>query len=140
MPAELVYALALDRAEALEFDGALALFHDRFFPREEGGTNVREVWVEVNILQALSDAANNRCDAALSAVERLGAEAAGLPFTKDGLGPFVDAPRTQYLIGQVEAHCGRELQAKERWRKVAGAAGATDIVWAWGGQEARRLR
>jgi tetratricopeptide (TPR) repeat protein len=137
MPAELVYALALDRAEALEFDGALALFHDRFFPREEGGTNVREVWVEVNILQALSDAANNRCDAALPAVERLGAEAAGLPFTKDGLGPFVDAPRTQYLIGQVEAHCGRELQAKERWRKVAGAAGATDIVWAWGA--ARKL-
>jgi len=132
MPVELVYALALDRAEALEFDGALALFHNRFFPREEGGTNVRQVWVEVNILQALSDAANNQCDAANHAADGLGGVVAGLPFTNDGLAPFVDAPRTQYLIGQVEARCGREPQAKERWRRVAAATGIGDMVWAWG--------
>jgi hypothetical protein len=38
MPAELVYSLALNRAEAGDFDGAAALFRNRFFAREEGGT------------------------------------------------------------------------------------------------------
>jgi len=132
MPAELVYSLALDRAEALEFDGALALFHDRFFPREEGGTNVRQVWVEVNILHALTEAAGGQCDAALAAVDGIGGEVSGLPFTKDGLTPFVHAPRTLYLIGQVEARCGRAPQATERWRRVAGATGIPDLIWAWG--------
>ena len=132
MPAELVYALALDRAEALAFDGAIALFHDRFFPREEGGTNVRQVWVEVKILQALTQATAGQCDAAMAAVEGIGAEVAGLPFTKDGLEPFVDAPRTEYLLGQVEARCGRAPQAAGRWRRVAAATGIADLIWAWG--------
>jgi tetratricopeptide (TPR) repeat protein len=132
MPAELVYALALDRAEALEFDGAIALFRDRFFPREEGGTNVRQVWVEVKILQALTQAAAGQCDAAMAAVEGLGAEVPGLPFTKDGLEPFVNAPRTEYLRGQVEARCGHAPQAAGRWRRVAAATGIADLVWAWG--------
>ena len=132
MPAELVYALALERAEAREFDGATDLFRGRFFPREEGGTNVRQVWVEVRTLEALTDAAANKCDAALAAVDGIGSEAAGLAFTKDGLEPFVDAPRTQYLIGQVEARCGRAEQANKRWRRVAAATGSADLVWAWG--------
>jgi len=132
MPAELVYALALDRAEGQEFDGALALFHDRFFPREEGGTNVRQVWVEVNILQALSKAGANQCTDALQEIDSLGLAVAGLPFTADGLEPFVNAPRIQYLIGQVETHCGRSAQAQERWRRVAGAKGIENLAWAWG--------
>src|SRR5450755_17085 len=132
MPAELVYALALDRAEAQEFDGALTLFHHRFFPREEGGTNVRQVWVEVNILHALTQAAAGQCDAALASAAALGAEAPGLPFTKDGLEAFVDTPRTQYLLGQVEAHCGRRAQATDRWRRVSASTGLGDLVWAWG--------
>ena len=132
MPAELVYALALDRAEAQDFDGALALFHDRFFPREEGGTNVRQVWVEVKLLQALTQAAAGQCNAALAVVDGIGAESPGLPFTKDGLAPFVDAPRTQYLIAQVETGCGRVPQAGERRRRLAAATGIGDLIWAWG--------
>jgi tetratricopeptide (TPR) repeat protein len=132
MPAELVYALALDRAEAREFDGALALFPQRFFPREEGGTNVRQVWVEVNLLEALSEASANQCNDAIHSVESLGSAFAGLPFTSDGLEPFVNAPRTQYLIGQVEARCGHVPQATTRWRRVAAATGIDDLVWAWG--------
>jgi len=132
MPAELVYALALDRAEAREFDGALGLFRGRFFPREEGGTNVRQVWVEVKVLQALTQAAAGQCDSALAVVDGIGAEVPGLPFTKDGLGPFVDAPRTGYLLGQVEARCGRAAQTAQRWRRVAAATGIADLVWAWG--------
>jgi len=137
MPAELVYALALERAEDRDFEGATALFHDRFFAREEGGTNVRQVWVEVKTMQALAEAAGGKCDAALALTDSLAHEAPGLPFTKDGLAVFVDAAGTQYLIGQVESRCGRENQAKERWRRVAQAAGTADLVWAWGA--ARKL-
>ena len=131
MPAELVYALALERAEAGDFDGATALFHHRFFAREEGGTNVRQVWVEVKTLQALADAAAGRCEAALTAADGLGLEAPGLDFTKDGLQPFVDTARTQYLIGQVESQCGSAAQAKDRWRRVAKATGTANLGWAW---------
>ncbi len=54
MPTALVYELILNLAEAGEFEKAAALFHNRFFQREEGGTNVRQVWLEVQIQHALS--------------------------------------------------------------------------------------
>jgi tetratricopeptide (TPR) repeat protein len=132
MPAELVDELALELAESQDFDAALALFHGRFFPREEGGTNVRQVWVEVRVLQSLAQAAANRCDSALATTAGLAAESAGLAFTKDGLQPFVDAPRTQYLIGQVESRCGQASDAAARWTKVSAAQGPSNLVWAWG--------
>jgi len=134
MPTELVYSLALVRAEAGEFEPALALFHDRFFVREEGGTNVREVWVEVKAMQALNEAQAGRCDAALGIVNGIGAEVAGLPFTRDGMPPFVDAPRTQYLLGEVDSRCGRSAEANTRWQRVASSA---DLAWAW--RAARKL-
>jgi tetratricopeptide (TPR) repeat protein len=132
MPADLVYALALDRAEALDFDGAMALFHGRFFPREENAAGVRQVWVEVKILEAMSQAAAGKCDMALAGIAGLASAVAGLPFTTGGLAPFVDAPRTQYMIGQVEAGCGRASQAAEHWSRVAASTGPADVVWAWG--------
>ena len=130
MPAELVYSLALNRAEAGDFDGAAALFRNRFFPREEGGTNVRQVWVEVKTAQALSQAVAGQCEAAVATVRGIGAEVSGLAFTRDGMEPFVNAPRTQYLLAQVDANCGRAAQAEERWRAVAATTGAAQLVWA----------
>ena len=47
IPSNLVYELILNLVEAGEFEKAEALFHNRFFPREEGGINVREVWLEL---------------------------------------------------------------------------------------------
>jgi len=130
MPAELVYSLALNRAEAEDFDGAAALFRNRFFPREEGGTNVRQVWVEVKTMQALSQAVARQCEAATATVRGIGAEVSGLAFTRDGMQPFVNAPRTQYLLAQVDAGCDRAAQAEERWRAVAAATGTAQLVWA----------
>jgi len=49
MPIPLIYELALNKAEAGDFAGATALFQDRFFGREEGGLNVRQVWIEVKL-------------------------------------------------------------------------------------------
>jgi hypothetical protein len=91
----------------------------------------------VKIQQALAQAAAGQCSAALAVVDGIGAESPGLPFTKDGLAPFVDAPRTQYLIAQVEAGCSRAPQAAESRRRVAAATGIGDLVWAWGA--AKRL-
>src|SRR4030095_13153461 len=46
-PASLVFKAALALAEAGEPTEAERLFHDRFFPREEGGTNVRTLYGQV---------------------------------------------------------------------------------------------
>lgn len=47
-------------------------FHNRFFPREEGGTNRRQIWLEVQVLQGVSLAENRQCSAAAETVDRLG--------------------------------------------------------------------
>jgi tetratricopeptide (TPR) repeat protein len=130
MPSELVYSLALNRAEAGDFEGATALFRNRFFPREEGGTNVRQVWVEVKTLQALSQAAAGQCEAAAATARDMGAAVPGLAFTRDGMEPFLNAARTQYLLGQADARCGRTTQASARWQRAAAAKDGMDLVWA----------
>lgn len=131
MPAELVYALALDRADAGDFDGAKALLRNRFFPRHEGGTNVRQVWIEVKTLQALSFAGAGKCDVALETTRSLENAVSGLDFTKEGLQPFVRSARTQYLIGEVEAKCSRVDEAKARWRSASQSSAPAEAVWAW---------
>ncbi len=134
MPASLVYELALNRAEAGEFEAALALFHDRFFPREEGGTNVRQVWIEVRALQALSLAKAGNCEASLSITRLIGEPVEGLGFTRDGLAPFVGSARTQLLLAQAESACGRKT---DRLIQVAKATGNSELIWAQ--QAARAL-
>jgi tetratricopeptide (TPR) repeat protein len=130
MPAELVYELALNRADAGDFDGAQALFRNRFFPRQEGGTNVRQVWIEVKTLQALSLAAANQCDAAFGIAESLENSVAGLDFTNEGLSSFVQSARTQYLLGEVDAKCGRNGEAQARWRNASRSGAPQEFVWA----------
>ena len=57
-------ALAAAYAEAGRFDQAKALFQDRFFPREEGGTNVR------HLQHNLDAVANGPLEAGLGAAIR----------------------------------------------------------------------
>ena len=61
MPANLVYQLALTRAEAGDFDQALALFKGRFFPSEEGGVAAAQVLFEIKLMQAEALAISGRC-------------------------------------------------------------------------------
>jgi hypothetical protein len=131
MPTGLVYELALNRAEAGEFDAALGLFRNRFFGSEEGGTNVREVWIEVKLLQATGLARIGRCDDALATAESLGSPVADLAFTHDGLQPILNSTRTNYLLGELFATCGRKEEAERRRSLSAQATGASDAVWAW---------
>jgi tetratricopeptide (TPR) repeat protein len=130
MPTELVYELALNRAEAGDFAGAKDLFQGRFFGREEGGTNVRQAWIEVKLLEATALAKSGNCGPVVTAADGLGAATEGLPFTRDGLGTWVGAPRTQYFLGEIYSACGKKEFAETKFSAASGASGASDLVWA----------
>jgi tetratricopeptide (TPR) repeat protein len=131
MPNPLVYELALNRAEAGDSEGATSLFRDRFFSREEGGTNVRQVWVEVRLLQAAGLAKARDCQNALKIADTLGKPVAGLSFTLDGLDPFVEAPRTRYLRGDIYAACAQREKAAQEFAKASEGRGTSNLLWAW---------
>jgi tetratricopeptide (TPR) repeat protein len=131
MPAALIYELGLNRAEAEDFTGAVDLFRDRFFPREEGGTNVRQVWIEVRLLEAISFGRRGNCATAVSEIENLGREVPGFVFTHDGLAPMIDSARAQYLAGGVLSRCGQPDRARVHFERAAQQTGAGQIFWAF---------
>ena len=130
-PTGLIFELILNLAEAGDFSRAEALFRNRFFPREEGGTNVRQVWVEVQLRKSLALAHLKQCDAALSALNHLGEQAPDLAFTQDGLEPFVDAAGPQYLAGTIYADCGAQEKAQAKFQLAAKAEAPDQAIWAW---------
>src|SRR5256884_9165905 len=71
MPTSLVYELALNRAEEGNYKGAIDLFWNRFFGSEEGGTNVRQVWVEVKLQQAIGLDRSAPCDEARATAKKI---------------------------------------------------------------------
>jgi tetratricopeptide (TPR) repeat protein len=133
MPAWLVYELALSYAEAGRFEKARALFENRFFAREEGGTNVRQVWVRVRALEAAQVA----CPAALNILDHLGEAVPGLDFTRDGLEPFLAEPANQAVLGTVEARCGRAGAATARLESLSRRGDPAALAFAY--QLARQL-
>ena len=131
MPTSLVYELALNRAEEGNYKGAIDLFPNRFFGSEEGGTNVRQVWVEVKLRQAIGLARTGHCEEALATAKTLGWPVPGLAFTQDGLKPLLDSTRTNYLVGETLSTCGQKEEADRRYRLSAQATDTSDAVWAW---------
>ncbi|MGA2270905.1 MAG: DUF5107 domain-containing protein [Bryobacteraceae bacterium] len=131
MPAALVYDQALSYAEAGRFDEAKAMFQGRFFPREEGGTNVRQVWIRVRALEARLNATLGRCGAALAIVDHIGDEAEPLAFTRDGLDRFILAAPNQAALGIAEARCGRADAAARRLRSLSASGEADSLVFAY---------
>ena len=130
MPAALVYGEALALAEAGRFDEAEQRFANRFFPREEGGTNVRQVYLEVRLQRALSAARGGRSAEALQIVAELGRPVASLQFTRDGMQPLLAEARVQFLLAEIEERCGQTEAAGRRRRELvehdgrrAGSAG-----------------
>lgn len=127
MPAALVYDQALSYAEAGRFDQAVAMFQGRFFPREEGGTNVRQVWIRVRALEASLE----HCDAALPIVDHIGDPVGQLAFTRDGLDRFISAAPNQAALGIAEARCGRVSAAAQRLRSLSASGDADSLVFAY---------
>ena len=106
-PAVLVYKLARLLAEAERFDEAESLFRDRFFPRREGGINVRAVYLEVRLARALALAGRGESGPARQILEHLADDVPGLPFTRDGLDAFIESRPFQERIAEVRRLIGR---------------------------------
>jgi tetratricopeptide (TPR) repeat protein len=138
MPTSLVYELALNRAEEGNYEGATDLFQNRFFGSEEGGTNVRQVWLEVKLQQAYGLARSGHCEEALATAKTLGSPVVGLAFTQDGLEPLLNSARTNYLLGETYSACGQKEEADRNYRLSAQATDSSDVVWAWA--SAKKLR
>jgi tetratricopeptide (TPR) repeat protein len=127
----LIFELILNLAEAGDFQRAESLFRNRFFPREEGGTNVREVWVEVELQKMLSSARDGHCAAALAVAEHLGVPVSDLPFTHDGLEPILQSARTNYQLGAAYASCAKPEEAAKRFQLASAASAPDQTLWAW---------
>jgi hypothetical protein len=136
MRSKLVYELALHQAEAGNYTAAQDLLRNRFFPREEGGTNVREVWIEIDLQRLQSVAKSGQCDQAAAGLEKLNQAQPGKIFTQDGLGQFIDTGRSQYEIAMIYRTCKRTAEANEILKKVAANTEGDDLVWA---EKAARL-
>jgi tetratricopeptide (TPR) repeat protein len=105
LPAALVYVLAQSLAEAGRFDEADRQFAGRFFPSEEGGVNVRQVYLEVKLRRAIELAKTRDCARALDLVSRLSEPVDGLEFTRGGLEAFLKSPRLAPMLNDVRAAC-----------------------------------
>ena len=130
-PPDLIFELILNLAEAGDFERATALFHNRFFPREEGGTNVRQVWIEVQLQRVIALAKQGHCSEAVSLGQHLGSEVPGLVFTRDGLEPILQSARTSYLLGSAYASCGKSDEANSQLELAARASAPDQIRWAF---------
>ena len=103
MPAPIVYELAVTMAEAGRFADAERLFEGRFFPREEGGTDVRQVKLEVALQKALVSKDE-------PSLRRVGELASG----------FERGARFNYLAGLAAEAAGLRAAAEEHWQRAAG--------------------
>ena len=119
LPSALVFKLALALAEAGRFSEAETLFPGRFFPREEFGTNVRQVYLEVELRQAFALARDGRRTEAAALAGTFGRPVPGFDFTKDGMKTFVDAPRFQFDSGELQALLGDDEAARTHWKRAA---------------------
>jgi tetratricopeptide (TPR) repeat protein len=106
LPASLVYKLALALSDAGRFDDAERQFPGRFFPREEGGINVRQVYLEVRLRRALALAASKDCRKAQEITGALARPVPGLEFTRDGLDAILATTRFKTLLAGVAEPCG----------------------------------
>ena len=127
----LIFELILNLAEAGDFQRAESLFRNRFFPREEGGTNVRQVWVEVELQKTLAWARDGHCAEALDLAGRLGAPVPDLPFTHDGLEPILQSARANYLLGVAYASCAKPEEAARKFELASLASAPDQVLWAW---------
>jgi Flp pilus assembly protein TadD len=131
MPANLAFELALNRSETGDIERAEALFRGRFFPRREGGTNVRQVWLEVELQKSLQLAQKHDCPSAIGAADALAKPVAGLDFTNDGLDAFLRPARTQFLLGVVHEQCHDDTNARTHFEKASAQLDPAQIFWAY---------
>jgi len=119
MPASLVFKLAIALAEAGEASAAERLFHDRFFPREEGGTSVRAVYAQVRLSSAKMAADSGNCVTSREILDSLSREQPGLAFTREGLADTITMPAMALQVAGIDWACGQRDAARARWSRLA---------------------
>jgi tetratricopeptide (TPR) repeat protein len=120
MPANLVYQLALTRAEAGQYGQAFALFNGRFFPSEEGGVSAAQVLFEVKLMQAAANAEAGHC-----------AEAETF-LAGDHTGRVVNeaVSRPYFKMAAIAKTCRNFQQAEGFLQKAAASKIRADAGWA----------
>ena len=121
LPVPLVFKLAIALAESGEAAAAERLFHDRFFPREEGGTSVRTVYAQVRLTSARVGADAHDCATALAILDAIPGETPSLPFTAGGLADVLRPAIMAKQTAVIEEACGRQRTARARWTSLAAA-------------------
>jgi tetratricopeptide (TPR) repeat protein len=139
-PPALVLKLALALADADGAEEAERLFHDRFFPREEGGTSVRTVYAQVRLASAAAAAQRGSCETALAILESLSREQAGLALTSGGLADTLGAAPMALQIADIESACGKRDSARSRWERLARALQADGAPLTTGIADVARAR
>jgi tetratricopeptide (TPR) repeat protein len=141
MPASLVFKLGVALAEAGEASAAERIFHDRFFPSEEGGTSVRAVYAQIRLLSAKMAADAGNCITSREILDSLSREEPGLAFTREGLADTLTAPAMALQVAAIEWACGRHDAARARWGRLARgfAEGSPPMTMAIADAARRRL-
>jgi len=96
MPARLVYRLALALIEDNRAGEAAQLFEGRFFPREEGGLDPRQIHLEARLQDALATKRS--------------------PGIADDA--LTESARFQYYLGEAEAQAGNREAAAKHWKRA----------------------
>jgi len=104
-PAVLVFRLVRVLSDAGQFDEAEKQLVNRFFPREEGGANVRDIYIALKLKRAQSIAAQGQCPSALDIVRHLGEPVASLPFTSKGLDSSISSASSKQAVSEIQAIC-----------------------------------
>ncbi|MGB6690569.1 MAG: DUF5107 domain-containing protein [Terracidiphilus sp.] len=125
MPADLVYQLALTRAEAAQYEQALALFKGRFFPSEEGGTTSGQVLFEIELMQAEAWAKAHNCTQAAGFLDR----------DQSGMGLDTGSARDDVKLAGIARSCGHAKESEDFLQKAAAGADFVDLVWAFRAEE-----
>jgi tetratricopeptide (TPR) repeat protein len=104
-PAAYVFHLVQILGDSGDFDRAEEELANRFFPREEGAVNVRQIYVELKLKRAQSLATRGQCDQARSVVMHLSDIDSRFAFTTKGMEPFVTSKAAQGTVDQVKKAC-----------------------------------
>ena len=104
-PAALVFRLVQLLGEAGDFDQGERQLANRFFAREEGGANVRQIYVGLKLARAKSLAKHGQCDVAQETVHHAGDPVSSLSFTAKGLGPFLISDASKKTMTEIQTLC-----------------------------------
>jgi hypothetical protein len=114
-PTPLAWDTALTLAEAGQFERARKMFEGRYFERQEGGTTAREIYVEIQLQEALS-------------LAKAGKRQVAKAHMPDSSEISLAGPRSQFYLAKLESLLGNQQAAERRWRTVAEGRNAYAIL------------